>query len=113
MRYGGPRITATANDLDSPADVGQRGFRLRAPRAHPVLPIAYGDGKDGVSLPSLTTTIESASETTDGGCWLFLPPGRPEGLHLQPPTEPCVNLSTYTATAGMLAELAPENWTDR
>jgi hypothetical protein len=29
--------------------------------------------------------------------WLFLPPGRPEGLHLQPPTEPCVNLSTYTA----------------
>jgi hypothetical protein len=25
------------------------------------------------------------------------PPGRPEGFHLQPPTEPCVNLSTYTA----------------
>jgi hypothetical protein len=25
------------------------------------------------------------------------PPGRPEGFHLQPPTEPCVNLSIYTA----------------
>ncbi len=24
-------------------------------------------------------------------------PGRPEGFHLQPPTEPCVNLSIYTA----------------
>src|SRR5450755_2811786 len=32
-----------------------------------------------------------------GSSWLFLPPGRPEGFHLQPPTEPCVNLSTYTA----------------
>ncbi len=26
-----------------------------------------------------------------------LPPGRPEEFHLQPPTEPCVNLSIYTA----------------
>jgi hypothetical protein len=25
------------------------------------------------------------------------PPGRPEEFHLQPPTEPCVNLSIYTA----------------
>jgi len=29
-----------------------------------------------------------------GGC---KPPGRPEEFHLQPPTEPCVNLSIYTA----------------
>ena len=28
---------------------------------------------------------------------LLLAPGRPEGFHLQPPTEPCVNLSIYTA----------------
>ncbi len=26
-----------------------------------------------------------------------IPPGRPEEFHLQPPTEPCVNLSIYTA----------------
>ena len=29
-------------------------------------------------------------------CWGSKPPGRPE-IHLQPPTEPCVNLSIYTA----------------
>ena len=27
----------------------------------------------------------------------LLPPGRPEEFHHQPPTEPCVNLSAYTA----------------
>jgi glycosyltransferase involved in cell wall biosynthesis len=29
--------------------------------------------------------------------WGSKPPGRPEEFHLQPPTEPCVNLSIYTA----------------
>ena len=30
-------------------------------------------------------------------CLMGRLPGRPEGFHLQPPTEPCVNLSIYTA----------------
>ena len=34
------------------------------------------------------------------------PPGRPEEFHLQPPTEPCVNLSIYTARPPFPCHLA-------
>src|SRR3954465_12826820 len=36
-------------------------------------------------------------QRTSGRNGLDRTPGRPEGFHLQPPTEPCVNLSIYTA----------------
>src|SRR3954465_6060574 len=54
---------------------------------------AVGQGQEGPQPAQLVATVEGDVVPARGS----KPPGRPEEFHLQPPTEPCVNLSIYTA----------------
>jgi len=45
----------------------------------------------------MEVTMDECMSGEEVLCLMRRLPGRPEGFHLQPPTEPCVNLSIYTA----------------
>jgi hypothetical protein len=79
------------------------GIAIVAIRGHPVRDnISDGLGGleeclRGVHVAVLAEHhIDQRAVAVDGAIQIA-PPGRPEGFHLQPPTEPCVNLSIYTA----------------
>ena len=58
-------------------------------------------------LPTMQDSLPAVDQTLPGRS---LPPGRPEEFHHQPPTEPCVSLSIYTArTSHSSAASQPQN----
>jgi len=84
---GLPHVTVRSAPAIVFSGSAQRSLTLWPARSRSRQATLYTESSDSLVASAAASIATGWSE----------PPGRPEEFHLQPPTEPCVNLSIYTA----------------